>query len=149
MTLLDYDINLITKYCIYGDRRNNLESNLSSALAIIIILGFAIQQLIELVDHVFPIARNNKDSAETTTGPGKKKKIVDFISVILAAILVFVSYKIGEPIKTIGFIPGNSYDWIDKVVTVLVLSAGTEGMNIAIKYFDYVKEDRKKLDKTQ
>lgn len=113
------------------------------ALALVSMIGFAIQQLIELIDPI--VTRLITGGIEPITDQEvlKKKRVMQWLSLFLSFLVVQWSYYMGEPIRTIGFLGLENYDRVDLLVTVLLLSAGTEGSNIVVKYFNYVKDGRK------
>ena len=104
---------------------------LVTALGPIIVAAFAIQQLLELVDPIFP---KDLDS-------NKKKLILGIVSLVFGLILAFgFGLRVMEPFgaKTVG--------WLDALVTAVLLSAGTEGSNSIMKVLTYYKDSLKNGD---
>lgn len=102
---------------------------LVKALAPAFAAGFAVQQLLELVDAIF-LGR--------LLGPNKK------------AILGVVSFFAGLAISSAGIrvlttlgMTGKGIDALDVFVSALIISAGTEGFNSILKFLSYKKEEQK------
>jgi hypothetical protein len=115
------------------------------ALAPAFAAGFAVQQLLEIVTSFLDLGDN--------TGFQKyKKPILGFIALVIGFSL---SYGIGQLhvltvlLTTVGADgkplppapPVN--DFLDALVTGLIISAGTEGINSILKFLKYTKEDKK------
>src|SRR6185369_17091168 len=97
-----------------------------SALAPAFAAGFAIQRFIEIMDSFL-------DSA------GKyKKAILGVVSVAIASIFV---YKLDGDVLILHTLKPALNSWVDYPVTVLVISAGTEGFNSIMKFLAYKKEE--------
>jgi hypothetical protein len=102
--------------------------------------GFAVQQLLELIDPL--IAQFVKDN------PNRKKLILGLISLVIGIliailpwmrILVHLAQLSDASIKS--FETGGNI--ADIFVTGLVISAGTEGFNSILKFLGYKKEEKK------
>jgi hypothetical protein len=96
------------------------------ALGPVFAAGFAIQQLLEILDPLL-----DKIKAD-------KKLILGLLSLVIGLALAFgAGLRVLEPLgaKTVGF-------W-DSVVTGLIISAGTEGINSIMKFLGYSKERQK------
>lgn len=90
--------------------------------------GFAIQQLLEVLDPLII----------KLIGDGDKKLILGIVSFVCGLALAFgtglrVLEPLGVPNAGIG----------DIIVTGLVISAGTEGINSILKFLGYTKEREK------
>jgi hypothetical protein len=120
--------------------------DIPTVLIIIFFGGFAIQQVLEIADPVF--------SLKLPSGPGKEdaKKIwMAILSVIAAGLLVYNlpdNYNDGFLFELLDP-KGSSTGWklwflnADFLLSVLLLSTGTEASNTILKYFTYVKQVRK------
>lgn len=86
--------------------------------------GFALQRLLEILDG--PIERFAKDN---------KKIVLSLLSLLGGLILSFGAGM--RVLKHLGFAGGDVWD---AIVTALIISAGTEGINTIMKYFGYVKQ---------
>lgn len=121
---------------------------LITTLAPVFAAGFAVQQLLEILTSLLDL-----DARETFQK--YKKAILGFVSLILGLVLAYNGYLrvlqplfavvVTDPVTkaiTISYsvtIPG----YLDYVVTTLVISAGTEGINSIMKFLKYSKEDKK------
>lgn len=87
--------------------------------------GFAVQRLLEILDPLVEKAKN-------------KKAILGVASLIAGLILAFAGkLRVLLPLGTdIGAV-------LDYLVTGLVISAGTEGINSVLKFLTYKKEEKK------
>lgn len=91
--------------------------------------GFAIQRLLEILDPAFDKFKFIKDY---------KKIIIGVVSLIAGLILAFgIGMRVLQPMGVINA------DFLDAIVTALVISAGTEGFNSIMKFLGYTKEDKK------
>jgi hypothetical protein len=102
---------------------------LIKALAPAFAAGFAVQQLLELVDAIF-LGR--------LIGPNKK------------AILGVISFLAGLGVSTAGIrvlatlgMNNARMNGLDIFVTALIVSGGTEGFNSILKFLSYKKEEVK------
>jgi len=93
--------------------------------------GFAIQRLLEIVDPL-------TDKIWTAQDAKQKKIILGLVSLVVGVILaVFAQIRILEPLDVTAAV------WVDVVITALVISAGTEGLNSTIKFIEHSKDDKK------
>lgn len=101
---------------------------LVTALGPVVVAAFAVQQLLELVDPVFFHESVIK----------YKKLILGLVSLAFGLVLAFVF-----GLRVMGPFGVNTADWLDAVVTAVLLSAGTEGSNSIMKVLQYYKESLK------
>lgn len=99
------------------------------ALAPAFAVGFAIQQLLELLD---PIA------GKAVHGSAKK---IALGLVALAVGVIAAAYV--DAIRILAALGVVTDAWIDVTITGLVVSAGTEGLNSIVKFLGYAKENKK------
>lgn len=87
--------------------------------------GFALQQLLEIVDPV----------TDKLIGAVNKKLVLGILSLIIGLLLAFwAGLRVLQPLGAV------TPDIVDAVVTGLVVSAGTEGFNSIMKFLGYAKE---------
>ena len=109
---------------------------LTKALAPIFAAGFAVQQLLELIDPII---------ASGVKAPATKKVVVGIISLGIGLLLSgFGDFRV----LTVLFKASSgsstwNHPWLDGLVTGLILSAGTEGFNSIMKFLGYAKEGKK------
>lgn len=90
--------------------------------------GFAIQRLMELLDAF--LGGSLPDAS--------KKRVAALISLAFAGLVTFVGgVRVLYPLG----MSGSSL--MDGLVTMLVISAGTEGLNSIMKFLGYAKENKK------
>ena len=90
--------------------------------------GFAVQQLLEVLDPLIIKIIGNAD----------KKLVLGIVALIFGLILAFgTGLRVLEPLGV-----ANAGLW-DTLVTGLVISAGTEGFNSILKFMGYSKEKEK------
>lgn len=90
--------------------------------------GFAIQQLLEVLD---PLVKK-------IIGDADKKLVLGIVSLIVGLVLAFgAGMRVLQPLGI-----ANAEFW-DAIVTALVISAGTEGINSILKFLGYSKEREK------
>lgn len=96
--------------------------------------GFAVQQLIELVDSIFgPILKWDQPNT-----PINKKALFGIISLGVGLLIAFFSgIRVLQPLG----VPQAGV--MDVLVTGLVISAGTEGINSIMKFLGYTKDAKK------
>lgn len=98
-------------------------------LAPIFAASVAVQQILEAIS-VF---------VEERYGPAKKKAILGVVGFVIG--LGFAAYF---DLNVMSYFQvTRSGGLVDKVLTALMLSAGTEGVNSVVKFLKYLKEDRK------
>ena len=90
--------------------------------------GFAVQQLLEILDPLII----------KIIGQADKKLILGIVAFVVGLVLAFgVGLSILEPLGV-----ADAGIW-DTIVTALVISAGTEGINSILKFLGYTKEKEK------
>ena len=88
--------------------------------------GFAVQQLLELLD---PIVSKIK---------GDKKLVLGIVSLVIGLALAFgAGLRVLQPLGI-----ANANFVVDAIVTALIVSAGTEGINSIMKFLGYTKDKR-------
>lgn len=91
--------------------------------------GFAVQRLLEILDPIFEKVKALKDN---------KKIAVSIISLAFALALAFgIGLRVLQPLGV------ANADFLDGLVTALIISAGTEGFNSIMKFLGYSKEEKK------
>lgn len=120
--------------------------SLPEVVAIVFIIGFAIQQALQILDP-FVMAgisklknsRPNKDLPGGMSDGDFKKAVMAFISFSLGAITAGLSR-----VRLLYYI---KHEWglntADFLVTALVIGTGTEAVNIVLKFMGYVKDAQK------
>jgi hypothetical protein len=90
--------------------------------------GFAVQQLLEVLDPLII----------KIIGQADKKLVLGIVAFVLGLVLAFgTGLRVLEPLGV-----ANAGIW-DTIVTGLVISAGTEGINSILKFLGYTKEREK------
>ena len=90
--------------------------------------GSAVQQLMELLDPIVAKIVKKED----------KKIVLGVVSLIVGLVLAFgAGLRVLEPLGI------AAVDFLDSLVTALIVSAGTEGFNSIIKFLGYAKENKK------
>lgn len=108
---------------------------LVKALAPIFAAGFAVQQLLELLDPVI---------AAIVKTPTTKKIVLGMISLSIGMLLSAVGgFRVLTALSTISTTGSWNHSTLDVFVTGLILSAGTEGFNSIMKFLGYAKENKK------
>jgi len=109
--------------------------NLILALGPAFAAGLALQQLLELADRFI-------EQGLKLTGPlgleFDKKLILGAISLLFGFLVA-----VGADIRVLRPLGVTQGDFIDVLITALIISAGTESINAIVKFLGYVKEDRK------
>jgi hypothetical protein len=91
--------------------------------------AFGIQRLLEILDPILDKVSFVKEN---------KKIILGLTSLILGLILSFgIGLRILDPLGVAGV------GFLDGVVTALIISAGTDGINSVLKFLGYSKEEKK------
>src|SRR5260370_12964575 len=105
---------------------NGLATSLGPALA----AGFAVQRVLELLDSACGGLPNLKN----------KKLIFTIVSLLLGLTLAFAG-----GLRVLRYLTSapTAPDWVDAVVTGLIVSGGTEGFNSIMKFLGYKKEEKK------
>lgn len=96
--------------------------------------GFAVQQLLEILDPL----------VIKIIGTADKKLVVGLVSLIIGLVLAFgVGLSVLQPLGI------TNAGVIDAIVTGLIISAGTEGFNSIMKFLGYAKKEKKVDSKTK
>jgi hypothetical protein len=103
---------------------------LITALAPVFAAGLGIQQLGELLSPLV-----DKISADN------KKIVLGLVSLTLGLVLAFTAKL--HVLQLLGVTPASGLDTVDAIVTGLIISGGTEGINSILKFLKYTKEDKK------
>lgn len=103
---------------------------LITALAPVFAAGLGIQQLGEILSPVV-----DKITADN------KKIILGVLSLTLGLVLA-VTAKL-HVLQLLGVTTTPGLDTVDAIVTGLIISGGTEGINSILKFLKYSKEDKK------
>jgi len=98
---------------------------LVSALGPVFAVGFAVQQLIEILSPVVDKIKS------------KKKEILGLASLVIGLVLAW-----GTGIRVLQPLGVDTAAVVDVVVTGLIISAGTEGINSIMKFLGYAKEKK-------
>jgi hypothetical protein len=107
-----------------------------TALAPIFAAGFAVQQLLEILTSYFDL-----DSKKLFQN--YKKPILGTVAFVLGlALAAEVNTGVLNILK--GSPPDTRVGLLDFIVTALIISAGTEGVNSILKFLKYSKEDKKR-----
>jgi hypothetical protein len=116
-------------------------SNYTSGLAPAFIAGFGVQQAVEIFDSLVTWLSNWDPSDAKDTR--KKKALLSCVSVIIATVLVVFGAGQIDVLKP--FFDTTSYRWglLSGIITVIFISAGTEGFNSLTKWMSYQKETAK------
>lgn len=104
-------------------------TDVTNPLAPIFAASLAVQQVLEVVS--MPL--------ENRVGKLGLKSVLGIIGFVIGIILAYTfDLNVMEYFKV-----AHSGGLLDKVVTALILSAGTEGTNSLVKFLKYLKEDKK------
>src|SRR5467141_205674 len=111
---------------------------LVTALAPVFAAGFAVQQLLEILTSFL----------DAWPGFQKYKKVIlGFVSLAIGLALAFGvdALRVLQPLfmDPSGKPTAQINPLLDHLVTALVISAGTEGVNSILKFVKYAKEDKK------
>jgi hypothetical protein len=97
-------------------------------------VGFAIQHLNELLDPILSAWANNDNN--------RKKVFMGLTSLLFGGLATWLlQLRVMELIN--GSPHGGVYGFMDAVVTALVISTGTEGINSIVKFLGYAKDQTK------
>ena len=94
--------------------------------------GFAVQRLLEIVDALF--VRIGEDSAFARSKPA----IMAILSLAMGLLLAGLA-----PLRVLAPLGVTNALLADFLVTALVISAGTEGVNSIVKFLEYAKDNKK------
>ena len=103
---------------------------LITALAPVFAAGLGIQQLGEILSPV--VDRISADN---------KKIILGVVSLTLGLVLAFTAKL--HVLQILGVTPAAGLDTLDAILTGLIISGGTEGVNSILKFLKYSKENQK------
>jgi hypothetical protein len=101
---------------------------LVDALAPVLVAGFALQQLLELLDPIL----------EKVIKPHKKWILSVVALVVGLALSLLLRLRVLEPLG-VTWAP-----WLDAILTALLVTGGTKGVNDLIKLIGYKKEEAKR-----
>lgn len=101
----------------------------TNPLAPIFAASLAVQQVLEVLS--VPV--------EKWFGEVRTKSVLGVIGFLIGIVLALV---FNLNVMSYFGVP-NAGNFLDKIVTALILSAGTEGMNSVVKFLKYLKEDKK------
>lgn len=104
----------------------------AQALAGPFIAGFAVQQGVEVFSSLIAL-RENIDSDVK-----KKKAWFSVASILLSTVAV-----VGGGLDVLKIFAPGSPTWVSTFITIIFVSAGTEGFNSLLKWLGYKKEDAK------
>jgi hypothetical protein len=97
------------------------------ALAPVLIVSFAIQQLIELLDPILDAVIKSH-----------KKWILSVVAFIVALALT-----LGLGLRILAPFGITRFPWVDVILTTLIITGGTKGVNDLMKLIGYKKEEAK------
>jgi hypothetical protein len=103
--------------------------DLTTALSPAFAAGFAVQRLLEILDNL------------TSFNNLKYKKIICNIISLIVGLLLAIYGKL----HVLGTLSGATQvlPWVDVIVSGLIVSGGTEGLNSIMKFLNYKKEEKK------
>jgi hypothetical protein len=113
---------------------------LVKALGPAIVAAFAVQQLLELLDpgvvRLFRLEGNDEKDKK------KKRLVLGIVSLIVGLVLAFGV----DEMRVLQHFGVAHADFLDAIVTAVIISGGTEGSNSVLKILEYLKgslkEDR-------
>jgi hypothetical protein len=106
----------------------------SAGISIAMVIAFGIQQGVEVIDSV---VTGFGWIGTATTALSRKKAVLKVVSIIAGW---GCAQFMGVDVLTGTSVPPG---WIHTLVTALALAGGTEGVNSALKYAAYAKENKK------
>lgn len=108
-----------------------MNNSIVQALAPAFAAGFALQQLLEILDPLF---------SSIVKTPTSKKVLLGFVSLGIGLLFAWLA-----DLRVLNSLIDCEKDhWlIDRVVTGLIISGGTEGFNSIMKFLGYKKEEKK------
>jgi hypothetical protein len=110
-------------------------STFAMALAPTFAVGFGIQHFNEVLDPVF---------SKLAGKDGNQKKLyMGLSSLVFAALATHLLDLHLIRLLSDSTQSGDAFMFLDRVVTSLVVSTGTEGINSIIKFLGYIKEEKK------
>lgn len=105
---------------------------LITALAPVFAAGLGIQQLGEILSPLVD-----------KISPNYKKVILGLVSLTLGLVLALVAKLHVLEVLGLPQAQGAELDFLDSLVTGLIISGGTEGINSILKFLKYKKEESK------
>jgi len=119
----------------------NLDQFNPSGVSIVFITGFAVQQLLQIVDPLVSSAIANYRASRPRTikrpvnNSDLKRSIMAALSFLLGlAVAILTKFRLLNPKEL--------WDIGDLVVTALVIGSGTEAGNTTLKFFSYLKDQQ-------
>jgi len=112
----------------------------TNAVAVIFIAGFAVQQVLQIIDVPIEIASESigpKLGGDQGTARAKKT-----IMAFLAAAIGIIAASLGD-IKLLSLAMSEVRPYLDHIITGLVIGSGTEAANSALKFIGYLKDGQK------
>jgi hypothetical protein len=111
--------------------------DLVTAFGPVFAAGFAVQQLLEILDQIFlaPLF-------SSTEAAKNKKMIYSLISLVIGLVLAGTVPNLDVLKILLGTGYSAGYFVPDVIITGLVISAGTEGVNSILKFLGYAKADK-------
>lgn len=116
---------------------------LVAALGPAFVLALAIQQLTEAVRSLLDW-RNPPPDNESEAEKKRREARTRFVVGLIAFLVGLVAASVFEHVRVLSAFPeGASVAvWLDVLVTGLVVSGGTEGLNSILKFLGYTKEKK-------
>jgi hypothetical protein len=111
-----------------------------TALAPILAGGLALQQLLEFLGNAVDQYLNRQHPGDDNKGKraGMKGIILSYVALIAGFIITWgAGFRI---LESLGY---NANWFVDGVLTALVVSGGTEGINSIVKFLGYKKDEAK------
>ena len=110
--------------------------SVTSALAPAFIAGFAVQQAVEVVGSLISFKKDWDQNIKP------KKAVLSFVAIAFsAAVVCATGLDVLRPFGS-STTTGPRH-WIEALVTIVFISAGTEGFNSLMTWLSYKKEDAK------
>lgn len=114
-----------------------MPTDVIKALLPVLAAGFAVQRLLELLDPI----------VISLPGGEKKKKLYLGLLSILAGLGLAFQARL-QVLKHLG-VDTVGFELLDYIVTGLIISAGTDGVNSILKFLNYKKEEKKEEAKAE
>ena len=117
-------------------------------LALVTIIGFAIQQFLQTIDVILaPGIKKfylwyDKKWKDVLKEPEFKKSIMMFTSLMVFSLPLTLMFNIRI---LNSFNKCWDFPYLDPLVTSLVIAGGSEGLNSLTKFFSYLKDKQKML----
>lgn len=113
-----------------------MPTDVIKALLPVLAAGFAVQRLLEILDPV--VVRLG--------GEEKKRHYLGLLSLIAGLTVAFRAHL--QVLLNLGISTGG-FEYLDYLVSGLIISAGTEGVNSILKFLSYKKEEKKEEAKAE